>query len=392
MKTKIFDVLRWVISPILAACLFAFCVTPAYPAKPAETKIAEQAAQPPTSTSAEVAELSKQVEELKKNELTLNAIILENERKKMDWWFGFLGLLTAIIGISGVAIPWVMGLKDMKSIKQARKAIASDKVLIEQYKREIEQQLKDAETAMYRSIEAFRMREDANTASQNGQTDKAHFLWKNLTEWTPTDANAHFNTGYWAQKSAEQNKNNGDLMSMLLDEAKYHYEKAIQIQPENLEAKNNLGMVLTEKAKIIAATKPEDARKLWKQAGDIFGHLLSIKPNMHGTAINWTSALLSEASMLMTTDHRQSDSLLNHAEMILLQHVEAEPAALYNLACLFGLRGDVTSCLKWLEKCQQRSSLPAFTHLQNDSCLDNVRCAPEFVAWLQTVCPDLPSA
>ncbi|MDD2775090.1 MAG: hypothetical protein PHU06_03960 [Gallionella sp.] len=93
MKTKIFDVLRWVISPILAACLFAFWVTPAYPAKPAV-----QVAQPSVAASAvpastEIAELSKQVDELKNNGHTLKSEILELKSKTIDWQLSFLSVI-----------------------------------------------------------------------------------------------------------------------------------------------------------------------------------------------------------------------------------------------------------------------------------------------------------
>lgn len=440
MKTKIFDVLRWVISPILAACLFAFCVTPAYPAKPAETKITEHAAQPPTSTSAEIAELSKQVEELKAKEREHYTLIMESERKTIDWWFNFLGVITAVLAIGGAFIPWLMGRKDRELIQQDKAGIAQDKVEIEkmqtaiavslsqihQHETDAQQSAKVAKTHVDKAKEnrektdgyvsgqsisnpeelkeslAFiqqdptadpivRLRAEAIAASQAKQADKAYALWNALTKLAPDDASAHFNAGYWAQQLGK--KLNGNELIHWMKQAGEQYKLALAIKSDLHWAANNWGSALGTEANAIAATDLAGACKLWQQAGEKFQLALSIKADMHDAASNWTTALMREATALAASNTAEATVLRNRAVQILLQHADVAPQVVgYNLACVYGVRGDVAACLKWLEICQAHNVLPDCTHLQNDTDLDNVRSAPEFVAWLQTHCPDLSSA
>ncbi|MDD4964200.1 MAG: hypothetical protein PHI11_09820 [Gallionella sp.] len=375
MKTKIYNLLRLVISPLLVTCLFAFCVTPAYPAKPAETKITEQAAQPLTSTSAEVAELSKQVEELKAKEREHYTLIMESERKTIDWWFSFLGVITAVLAIGGAFIPWLMGRKDRELIeldKEKIKGMLGDatNIISKIQRHEIDAKQKVEEINTMKSFVSGqensdpknlntiiasvqqdptanpidRLRAEAIAASEAEQADKAYALWNALTKLASDDANDHFNAGYWAQSLGT--KLNGNELIYWMQQAGKHYQA-----------------------------------------------VLAIKPDMPKVASNWASALMREATALNVNNAAEATVLCNRAEQILLQHADAAPQIVgYNLACVYGIRGDVATCLKWLKICQTHNVLPDCTHLQTDTDLDNVRSAPEFVAWLQTHCPDLPSA
>jgi len=79
---------------------------------------------------------------------------------------------------------------------------------------------------------------------------------------------------------------------------------------------------------------------------------------------------------------------LQQAERLLLEHVEATPGEMaYNLACVYGLRTDVQSCLKWLRVSQHHKILPDCANLRDDKDLDAVRNAPEYVEWLKQVYP-----
>ena len=87
-------------------------------------------------------------------------------------------------------------------------------------------------------------------------------------------------------------------------------------------------------------------------------------------------------------DVKHSRRLLDQAEQLLLAHADAAPGVVaYNLACAYGVRGDVQACLKWLRVSQAHKTLPDCTHLRDDKDLEAVRNTPEFTEWFKQVCP-----
>ena len=106
-------------------------------------------------------------------------------------------------------------------------------------------------------------------------------------------------------------------------------------------------------------------------------------------AKNWGNALLRQIGSLSPQESENISLLLDRAEDILLRHADEAPGVVaYGLACVYGRRGDATRCLHWLKISQTHHTLPDCTHLRTDPDLDAVRAAPEFVEWLQSVCPE----
>jgi Plant specific mitochondrial import receptor subunit TOM20 len=278
----------------------------------------------------------------------------------------------------------------------------------------------------------LRFRAEAIAASEAKDAEKAYSLWNALVQLNKEDGSAQFNAGYWAgclslkqegveklhwlklvQRHCEQalriKPNSYDsaynwglalsseasvfsaseltVARSLWQQAVEKYQQALIINPEMHEAANNWGSLLAEEARALVASDPEAARSLWQQAGEKFQLGLSIKPDKHKAADNWGSALLHEAGAIALSDPEQSSALLNQAEKMLLAHADAAPSVVsYNLACIYGRRGDVPRCLHWLSIPKTEKELPDCAHLSSDKDLDPVRNTPEFNAWFASVC------
>lgn len=173
----------------------------------------------------------------------------------------------------------------------------------------------------------------------------------------------------------------------LWQQAGVQYQQALRIKPDYHEATNNWGVALAAEAKALATNDLSAARSLWQQAGAQYQEALRIKPDKHEAANNWGSAMLYEAGVIASIDAEASQELLGQAEQLLLAHVAAAPNVVsYNLACVYGRRGDVTQCLHWLAISHAHKELPDCEHLRQDKDLNAVRNAPEFIEWFSLVC------
>lgn len=277
------------------------------------------------------------------------------------------------------------------------------------------------------------LRAAAIEASLKNQPEKAYKLWEALAELESSDIYALFNAGYWAQRLAE--KSQGDETLNWLKQASNKYKQALSIDPDFYGAMNNLGLVLVDQAEALASNDLSVARglwqaaceqyqkalnikldfheaannwgtalakeaqelaksdlaaasKLWQEAGKKFQRVLSVKPDFYVAIDSWGTALLNEANAISVTDGDQANELRDSAEQLLLQHAKAAPEVVaYNLACVYGQRGDVSSCLHWLKTAHAHNKLVSCEHLQTDADLRTVRDHPDFQAWLQSICP-----
>lgn len=173
----------------------------------------------------------------------------------------------------------------------------------------------------------------------------------------------------------------------LWHEAGAKYKQALSIKPDSHGAASNWGSALSQEAQELAKSDLAAASKLWQEAGKKFQRVLSVKPDFYVAIDSWGTALLNEANAISVTNGDQANELRDRAEKLLLQHAKAAPEVVaYNLACVYGQRGDVSSCLHWLKTAQTHNKLVSCEHLQTDADLDVVRDHPDFQAWLQSVC------
>ncbi len=166
------------------------------------------------------------------------------------------------------------------------------------------------------------------------------------------------------------------------------YQQALSINPKDYEIAFNWGESLDAEASALATIEPDVARVLWSQAGEKFQLALKIKPDDYDSIDSLGGVLIAEASIIVASDAEGSRKLLDQAEQLLLAHADAAPGRVaYNLACVYGLRGDVLSCLKWLKICQSHQKLESCEYMRKDKDLDAVRNDPAFVEWFKQVCP-----
>lgn len=427
--------LRWVISPLCVAGMLAFGVANSAPSDAEHVKPGPAVAHAASGVPdvGEVQELKARFKELEDATRQNYALELEGQRKKLDWWLTFIGVLAAIMAIAGGFIPYLMGRKDKEIIELDRKAIDQDKEQIKRLLDEMRGMKEDAEDSVeeihrheaeakaaketvldfqsgtppasdekvreaVEKIEQdktadfpLRLRAEAVAASQAENESRAYALWAALAEIAADDASAQFNAGYWAHQLGRRVQGNEKLR--WLRQAGNHYSKAIAIKSDMHESIHNWGSALADEAQELEEINPEAARELRKQANEKYWQVLAIKPDYHIAANNCGNYFLQEARVIASSNPEESKRLVEQAKNLLLNHAEAAPGVVaYNLACVYGLRGDVQSCLKWLKVRQERGKPLDCEYMRNDQDLDPVRNDPDFIAWLEQACPTQAAA
>lgn len=494
------------------AILLCGSITPVY----SQTTEPESSQQKIANSETVIDEVKRSLQRLEDKERQNYERELEGQRKNIDWLFSALTVVIGIVAFMGVFAPFMMfqsNRKQMQGMLDEVKEVAEKIRLHEESAKQSLDNIQQNEHKAkgltekldhYKSgqspnkIESQELTEAAEqiqhdpqfdpqpglraaavAASIENQPEKAYKLWEALAELDPSDVNALFNAGYWAQRLAE--KSQGDETLNWLKQASKKYKQALSINPDFYGAMNNLGLVLVGQAEVLASNDlsiarslwraaceqyqkalnikldfheaannwgtalakeaqelaksnllaarklwhaagekyqlalriksnyhgaaynwgialnkeaqelvksdlPE-ARNLWHEAGEKYEQVLSMNPDYHEAADGWGFALLKEANAIAVTDADQANELRDRAEQLLLQHAEAAPELVaYNLACVYGQRGDVSNCLHWLKTAQTHNKLVSCEHLQTDADLDAIRNHPDFQAWLQSVC------
>jgi tetratricopeptide (TPR) repeat protein len=147
----------------------------------------------------------------------------------------------------------------------------------------------------------------------------------------------------------------------LFEQSIEKYRAALAIQPDNHETFYGWGAALSGLARL--HQKPE----LFEQSIEKYRAALAIKPDMHEILNNWGGALLDLAQL------QQKPALFEASKLKLQQARDLSKKPNYNLACLYALQRDETSCKDELIACQKADSLPNKAHLDSDNDLDFVR-------------------
>lgn len=290
--------------------------------------------------------LPERIDKLEERERQLYALSLEASRKTIDWWFSFLAVLTALVGIAGAFLPWLMGRKDKELIeaelKNARDLVASitdmrsdaevQMVKIKSYTEDQtpEQKQQTREEAQNvvnnpASTKFDRLYARAVLAGQGNkktlaQAHEACKLWYALKIADPGDARAAFNYAFWLQLETAMKDAKSQSVSLL--ERQSLVQAYVQAHSLDLSGRftgmyQNWGAALNKEANAwIAQDAIKDlpkARELWKLAGEKFARALEIKSDDDTAALNWGIALKNEAQALRSSDPQQAQTLLNQA-------------------------------------------------------------------------------
>ena len=182
------------------------------------------------------------------------------------------------------------------------------------------------------------------------------------------------------KQTAQARKSEGNTADGLFKAAYQGYADVLQDDPLRADALYNWGFALLHQAK----TKTGDqAAKIYQDAIDKFAFCMLINPNYLGSAINGGVAYMDLARLKTA---KPDDELYELAkrQFAKANAIQAGTAS-YNLACIYGLRGDQDACLKALKNAQDKATLPEAGDILNDPDMDSVKDQDWFVEFMETL-------
>ena len=182
------------------------------------------------------------------------------------------------------------------------------------------------------------------------------------------------------EQTAKARKSEGSTADSLYKAAYQGYADVLHDDPLRADALYNWGFALLHQAK----TKTGDeAARIYQDAIDRFAFCLLINPDYLGSAINGGVAYMDLARLKKV----KPDSELYELARKQFEKANAIQAgtASYNLACIYGLRGNKEACLKALETARDKVTLPAAMDILNDPDLASVKEQDWFVGFMETL-------
>ncbi len=174
-----------------------------------------------------------------------------------------------------------------------------------------------------------------------------------------------------AAQALIKNGNEADLLFNLSFEK---YEMALNIEPNDFDALNNYGVALRNKAE---TRKNTEADHLLVEATKKLRKALNFSPDSYQVLNNLGEVLLLRSR---TDQTDQADKLRDEALHKLLQAENLKPgSAAYNIACIYGLAGNVEQATHWLKTAKDKDiSCLDCDHISKDTDFDFVRNTSEF--------------
>lgn len=363
-------------------------------------------------------EAKDQIKELAAELKSMQAAVLEGQRKSIDWWFGALAILTTIVAFVGAFLPYMMGRKDkallQAELKNARDMVASISGLESKAKQDANS-LKETLVGVATSPEERAVvKVQANAVAQNPQASDADKLrarahlasqiqhpsieqalvayehWYALTLLNPKDANAHGNAGVMAHKLYELAATPSQEHWLSLE--RWHYTIALSIKEEMPDVAFNFGNLLAREALMFYASRNlAAAQTKWHQAGEKYAQALASRKDMPEAACNWSTALLNEAQALLHNnphDVEVANERIARAEQVLETQAELSEASrvfvAYSLACVYSFQDRTEKAMPQLELSRSNwKNFPGPEHVMKDTALANLRVTPEFQTWFK---------
>ncbi|MDD5633081.1 MAG: hypothetical protein PHI13_13795, partial [Methylococcales bacterium] len=158
------------------------------------------------------------------------------------------------------------------------------------------------------------------------------------------------------------------------------YADVLHDDPLRADALYNWGYALLHQAK----TKTGDeAARIYQDAIDRFAFCLLINPDYLGSAINGGVAYMDLARLKKVKPDSELHELAR--KQFEKANVIQAGTASYNLACIYGLRGNKEACLKALETARDKVTLPEAKDILNDPDLTGVKEQDWFVEFMETL-------
>lgn len=158
------------------------------------------------------------------------------------------------------------------------------------------------------------------------------------------------------------------------------YAEVVSNEPVIAEALYNWGLALLHQARTKSG---EQAGKLYQDAIAKFSFCLTLEPAYLGAALDGGVAYMELARV---KGSEPNDSLYGRAKNYFekANAIQAGSAS-YNLACIYGLRGDKEACHNALEISKNKGYLPIAADILADPDLDRVKDQDWFVDFMESL-------
>jgi len=182
------------------------------------------------------------------------------------------------------------------------------------------------------------------------------------------------------EQTAKARKSEGSTADGLFKASYQGYAEVLQDDPLRADALYNWGFALLHQA--TTKTGAEEAR-IYQEAIDKFAFCMLINPNYLGAAINGGVAYMDLARLKKVMPDQELYELAKK-QFEKANAIQAATAS-YNLACIYGLRGDKDACLKALENARVKVTLPEAGDILNDPDMDAVKEQDWFVEFMESL-------
>jgi len=182
------------------------------------------------------------------------------------------------------------------------------------------------------------------------------------------------------KQTAQARKSEGAQADLLFKSTYQSYAEILHDDPLRAAALYHWGFTLLHHAKTKSG---DEAIKLFEDCIAKFAFCMLIDPNYMGAAIDGGVAYMDLARLKGVAP---GDELyeLARKQFEKANSIQAGTAS-YNLACIYGLRGEGDACLKALQNSKDKGSLPDAQDILNDPDLDGVKNQSWFLEFMESL-------
>ena len=182
------------------------------------------------------------------------------------------------------------------------------------------------------------------------------------------------------KQTALARKSEGSTADGLFKAVYQGYADVLLDDPMRAEALYNWGFALLHQAQTKAG---DEAALIYQDAIDKFAFCMLVNPSYLGAAINSGVAYMDFARLKKAMPHDKLYELAKK-QFEKANAIQAGTAS-YNLACIYGLRGDKDAALKALENARDKVTLPDAADILSDPDMVSVKEQAWFLEFMESL-------